>query len=91
MNPSSLITDLHGLPVTVMGLGTFGGAAGAVEFLCRHQARVTVTDLKDADELADQVAELDRLTAGAICWRLGGDGVCGGRRRRDDDHAGGLP
>ena len=25
----------------------------------------------DADELADQVAELDRLTAGAICWRLG--------------------
>jgi len=71
VNPSSLITDLQGLPVTVMGLGTFGGAAGAVEFLCRHQARVTVTDLKDADELADQVAELDRLTAGAICWRLG--------------------
>ena len=55
----------------MIGLGTFGGAAGAVEFLCRHGAEVTVTDLRDADELLDQVGKLDRLPGRPITWRLG--------------------
>ena len=71
MTTSDLITELRGLPVTVMGLGTFGGGAGAVEFLCRQGARVTVTDLRDADVMAAEVARLDGLPGQRITWRLG--------------------
>ena len=41
------------LPVTVMGLGRFGGGLGAVKFLLERGARVTVTDLRPASQLAD--------------------------------------
>jgi len=66
-----LETNLNGRSVTVMGLGTFGGAAGAVEFLCRRGARVTVSDLRDSSELAHQVEKLDNLPGHRIVWRLG--------------------
>jgi len=62
---------LDGIRATVMGLGTFGGGGGAVEFLCRHGARVTVTDLQDADALADQLERFDHLPGHPIAWRLG--------------------
>jgi len=66
-----LETNLNGRSVTVMGLGTFGGAAGAVEFLCRRGARVTVSDLRDSSELAQQVDRIDKLPGHRIDWRLG--------------------
>jgi UDP-N-acetylmuramoylalanine--D-glutamate ligase len=53
------ISDLHGRRVTVMGLGRFGGGEGAVRFLAAHGARVTVTDLASASELADSLKQLD--------------------------------
>lgn len=56
----NLISDknLAGLHVTVMGLGTFGGGLGAVRFLVARGARVTVTDLRTAEELAGTLAAL---------------------------------
>ncbi|HCK55832.1 MAG TPA: UDP-N-acetylmuramoyl-L-alanine--D-glutamate ligase, partial [Planctomycetaceae bacterium] len=64
-------TDFRGVPVTVMGLGTFGGGAGAVEFLSRRGAQVTVTDLRDARDLREEVSRLDQLDGPPIRWRLG--------------------
>lgn len=54
--------------VTVVGLGTFGGGEGATRFLHSLEARLTVTDLKSADELQEQIASLDGLD---IRWVLG--------------------
>lgn len=51
----------HGLPVTIMGLGRFGGGVAAARFLASHGAVVTVTDLRSAEELADSLAELSDL------------------------------
>jgi len=50
-----------GKRVLVMGLGLFGGGVGVTRFLCRHQARVTVTDLRPPAELAESLAALDDL------------------------------
>jgi UDP-N-acetylmuramoylalanine--D-glutamate ligase len=44
-----------------MGLGSFGGGAGAARFLCRAGARVTVTDLRSEEELGAGLAELRDL------------------------------
>ncbi len=52
-------TDYHNLPVTVMGLGRFGGGLGAVKFLLDRGARVTVTDLRPESQLADTLREFD--------------------------------
>ncbi len=51
-------TDFRGKRVTVMGLGSFGGGIGAVRFLARQGARVTVTDLKPAGELSAALAQI---------------------------------
>lgn len=54
--------QLADIRVTVMGLGRFGGGTGVIRFLVDHGARVTVTDLKPADDLADSldlIADLD--------------------------------
>lgn len=60
--------DVAGLPVTVMGLGLFGGGATVARHLARLGARVTVTDQRNAQELAPalrEVADLDlRLVLG---------------------------
>ncbi|MBM4044393.1 MAG: UDP-N-acetylmuramoyl-L-alanine--D-glutamate ligase [Planctomycetes bacterium] len=61
--------DFKGKRVTVMGLGLFGGGVGAARFLAKAGARVTVTDLKPADELAESVAQLSGLP---IEFHLGG-------------------
>lgn len=52
-----------------MGLGRFGGGAGAARYLVNCGARVTVTDLQDPQQLAESIAALDGLP---IVWQLGG-------------------
>lgn len=44
-----------------MGLGSFGGGAGAAQFLAEHGAHVTVTDLKTETDLRTSVDALDGL------------------------------
>jgi len=53
--------DLSGLNVTVMGLGLNGGGIESARFLARHGAIVTVTDMKNEEELSASVAELEGL------------------------------
>ncbi len=48
-----------GVRATILGLGSFGGGVAAAKFLMSHGARVTITDLKSADDLAESMAELD--------------------------------
>jgi len=55
--------------VTVMGLGRFGGGIGVTRWLAEQGARVTVTDLADADGLAESLRQLDGL---ALELHLGG-------------------
>ncbi len=52
-----------------MGLGFFGGGMGAARYFANRGARVTVTDLKTADELAHSIKALDGLD---ITFHLGG-------------------
>ena len=54
--------------ITVVGLGAFGGGAGVTRFLDSLGARLTVTDLKQADELEKEKAALADLE---IRWVLG--------------------
>ncbi len=52
--PANREPELHnfaGLRVTVVGLGRFGGAVGAIRFLARRGARVTVVDEAPAESL----------------------------------------
>ena len=60
---------LTGRRVTVVGLGTHGGGAGAVRYLCRRGAAVTLTDRRTAAELAEPLAALGCEPA---VYRLGG-------------------
>ena len=53
--------NLKGQRVLVMGLGVFGGGVGAVRFLVREGAVVTVTDLRSERELGASVRALDGL------------------------------
>lgn len=53
--------DLAGLPVTVMGLGLFGGGVAVSRWLSARGARVTVTDLRTPEELAPAVRALAGL------------------------------
>lgn len=55
--------------VTVMGLGSFGGGLGAVKFLARRGALVTVTDLRSPDQLRETLEELQNVPIAQ--WRLG--------------------
>jgi len=50
--------EIRNRSVLVMGLGRFGGGTGVSRWLCAQGARVTVTDLADADALADSVGQL---------------------------------
>ncbi|MDB5339554.1 MAG: murD [Planctomycetaceae bacterium] len=62
--------DLHDRRVTVMGLGSFGGGLGAVQFLAQQGARVTVTDNRSAAELSESLAQLAEIPS--ITYHLGG-------------------
>ena len=50
---------LRGRKVTIMGLGRFGGGLGAARWAADQGAQVTVTDLQDAEALAESVAALE--------------------------------
>jgi UDP-N-acetylmuramoylalanine--D-glutamate ligase len=68
---SALYTEtpkLAGRRVVVMGLGYFGGGVGVTRYLVRQGAKVTVTDLKSREELADSVGQLEGLD---VTLRLG--------------------
>jgi len=67
--------DWHGRRVTVMGLGRFGGGLGAVRWLARQGAEVTVTDLADARSLAESLEKLKGVPLAALHL---------GRHREDD-------
>ena len=45
--------------ITVMGLGRFGGGTSVVQFLLEHGARITLTDLKNEEELASSLIQID--------------------------------
>ncbi|MCA9058069.1 MAG: UDP-N-acetylmuramoyl-L-alanine--D-glutamate ligase [Planctomycetaceae bacterium] len=49
---------LRGQNAVVMGLGSFGGGVAAVRFLINAGARVTVTDLRSAEQLQSSIAHL---------------------------------
>jgi len=65
-----MISDFRGKRVTVMGLGSFGGGIGAVQFLAGQEASVTVSDVKPAGELADSLRSIDGLQN--VTLHLGG-------------------
>ncbi len=52
----------------VMGLGIHGGGLGVARFLAREGASVTMTDLRDAEQLAEPLRHLADLP---ICYLLG--------------------
>ncbi|MDQ4045049.1 MAG: UDP-N-acetylmuramoyl-L-alanine--D-glutamate ligase, partial [Chloroflexota bacterium] len=64
--------DLGGKRATVVGLGTLGGGVGVVRYLVCQGARVTVTDMRDAESLAGSIEALRGLP---IVWHLGGHDV----------------
>lgn len=70
--------ELAGLRVTVMGLGLFGGGSATVRWLVARGARVTVTDLREAEALRPALDELGGLD---VEW------VLGEHRARDFEHA----
>ncbi|MEM9802655.1 MAG: UDP-N-acetylmuramoyl-L-alanine--D-glutamate ligase [Planctomycetota bacterium] len=55
--------DVRGRRVTVMGLGLFGGGAGAARWALREGAIVTVTDLRDEETLGSSVDDLRALAS----------------------------
>ncbi|MFO0981128.1 MAG: hypothetical protein U1E76_05150 [Planctomycetota bacterium] len=57
----STTAEFAGKKVTVMGLGLFGGGAGAARFLAEHGAKVTVTDLRAEATLEPSIAKLGGL------------------------------
>ncbi len=52
--------------ITIMGLGTFGGAIAATKFLAERGAIVTVTDLASEEELQQSLAALDDVSLHAV-------------------------
>ena len=62
--------------VTVAGLGRFGGGVGVTRWLARLGARVTVSDIASAEDLADSVRALEgQPKLRDICPRSGDQGV----------------
>ncbi|HED53585.1 MAG TPA: UDP-N-acetylmuramoyl-L-alanine--D-glutamate ligase [Phycisphaerales bacterium] len=61
---------------TVMGLGTFGGGAGATRHLVRLGYDVTLTDIADESTLQNALKPIeDLIDSGAVMLRLGGHNV----------------
>ena len=53
--------ELKGLKVLLMGLGSFGGGIGCARTLIQLGADLMITDLRNAEQLADSLAELHDL------------------------------
>jgi UDP-N-acetylmuramoylalanine--D-glutamate ligase len=62
-------TDYRGRRVTVFGLGSFGGGAGAVRFLADRGAVVTVTDQRPESQLVESITMLADVPVAR--WLLG--------------------
>ena len=58
---TTMPSEWAGRRVTVMGLGTRGGGVGVARYLAQSGAICTVTDLREAASLADQMADLADL------------------------------
>ncbi len=63
---SSPARDLAGKRALVMGLGSFGGGTGTVRFLCAAGARVTVTDLRGPELLAEGLEAIRDLPVALV-------------------------
>lgn len=61
--------ELRGKRVTVVGLGTLGGGVGVARYCAEQGAHVTVTDMRDAQALADSIQALEGLP---VTFHLGG-------------------
>lgn len=66
--PAGPLGSLANCRAIVLGLGRFGGGAGAARYLAERGARVLVTDLRTAEELPEARAELAGLD---LEWVLG--------------------
>jgi UDP-N-acetylmuramoylalanine--D-glutamate ligase len=53
------MATLNDRRVLVMGLGAFGGGTGCVTWLLKQGARVTITDLRDEQDLKPALAQCD--------------------------------
>src|SRR5579859_3197299 len=62
-------TDLHGKRALVMGLGIHGGGLGVARFLVAQGAEVTVTDLRDPEQLRDSLTALSGLPVRYVLGR----------------------
>ena len=51
--------ELAGREVLLLGLGAFGGGAGCARALADRGAKLTITDLRDEDQLSESLAILD--------------------------------
>lgn len=71
MTPDHGFRDYSGRNVLALGLGTFGGASGAVRFLASHGAKVTVVDRRPAAALAEAITALKDVPIAE--WRLGSE------------------
>ncbi len=66
----SSVNSYKGIRVTILGLGTFGGGAAAARFLAERGAAVTLTDLRNEEQLQQALAEVDDVSFEAV--HLGG-------------------
>lgn len=68
--------EFDSVRVTLMGLGRFGGGAGAARWLAERGADVLATDLEPAERLGASIEKLrDLIDAGSVRLRLGGHNV----------------
>lgn len=63
------IEDFKNKKITIFGLGSLGGGVGAARFFAKAGAKVTVTDIKNQDELRESVEKIKGL---GINFVLGG-------------------
>jgi UDP-N-acetylmuramoylalanine--D-glutamate ligase len=68
----AIADDLRGKRVTLVGLGVLGGGVGVARYLASQGAHVTVTDMRDASELADS---MQALTGLPVTFHLGGHDI----------------
>ncbi len=61
MDKISKDMSFNGKNILIMGLGINQGGIGAARFFARSEANVKVTDLKDANDLKDSIAELSEF------------------------------
>ena len=69
LNDWSKMNDVKGKRVTVVGLGEHGGAIGNILWLHKQGARLVVTDLKNAEQLAESIKMVGQDKG--IEWVLG--------------------